>query len=91
MTNWVRVDPWGYILKVSVAYLIFWVIDILIIIGWSKWLSESESEGVDRNVIIVIFHVTKCNEQGMDKACAIDTTGGCNKIAVKVTYWLGHS
>ena len=52
-----------------------------------KWReSESESEGVDRNVIIVIFHVTKCNEQGMDKACAIDTTGGCNKIAVKVTY-----
>ena len=48
--------------------------------------SESESEGVDRNVIIVMFHVTKCNEQGMDKACPIDTTGGCNKIAVKVTY-----
>ena len=42
-----------------------------------KWReSESESGVVDRNVIIVIFHVTKCNEQGMDKDCAIALSSG---------------
>ena len=39
-------------------------------------VSVRESERESRDTIIVLVLVTKCNEQGMDKDCAIALSSG---------------